>query len=262
MENNNKLKIGIMDNKELADWFGISERSFKNVKKSKLEELKLFADFEEKGGKINIKEIYEPIYNKQLKKTAHKVLEKVDIIWAKDGLDTCTRVGTKICKELAKEGTVRKESTIINYTRQGRNELYGRPFIDKGKLGSCVYLWCKKDRATGDLSLLTPEENEIKRKLIIKYFGDVSEKQILVKAMIESGEISEEEAWSVLESMTNMNTNNFMDFLYELQDNLHCQVIRGTMVTRNALDYIKSGNEDKLPAVNHYKGNENEVFEI
>ena len=50
-----ELKIGTMTNIELAEWFGISLSTFKNGKKKKLEELKLFADFCEEKGKINIK---------------------------------------------------------------------------------------------------------------------------------------------------------------------------------------------------------------
>lgn len=235
-----KLKQGYMSSKDLADWFGVTLSTFKNGKAKKLEELKLFADFEEWGGKVYIKKIFEPVYNKDLKKTAYKVKEKIDEVWAKDGLDTCTRVGTKICKDLAKQGTVRKESTIIAYTRQGRNELYGKPFLGGGKIGICEYLWCKKDPATGDLALLTEEEEKIKEKLILKYFKNASEKQIIVKAMIEAGEITKEEAWDILENMTGMDTSNFMDFLGELQAALHCQVIRGTMVTRSAFAAIDS----------------------
>jgi len=41
---------------------------------------------------------------------------------------------------------------------------------------------------------LTEEEQEIKQKLQTKYFGDATEKQILVKAMVEAGEISREDA--------------------------------------------------------------------
>lgn len=223
-----------MTNTELAEWFGITEKTFKNYKTKKLEELKLFANFEEQNGKVYIKEIYELVYNKQLKKTAHQVLEKIDEVWSKDGLDTCTHVGSKICKELAKKGTIRKESTIVNYTRQGRNELYGKPFVGIGKIGICEYVWCKKNPETGEFELLTEEEEKIKQKLITKYFKNATEKQIIVKGMIESGEITKEEAWDILENMTGMDNYNFMQFLGELQQILQCKVIRGTMVTRNA----------------------------
>ena len=47
--------------------------------------------------------------------------------------------------------------------------------------------------------------------------------------MVESGEISKEEAWEVLEELTNMKgRGNFMAFMNELQNKLNCKVIRGT----------------------------------
>ena len=35
-----ELKLGIMTNKELAEWFGMKEHSFRTAKQKKLEELK------------------------------------------------------------------------------------------------------------------------------------------------------------------------------------------------------------------------------
>ena len=212
-----ELKLGIMNNQELADWFGVTLTSFKSNKKNKLEELKLFARFEEMKGKVDIKEIFEPVYDKQQKKTLKRVVDKIDKVWSEDGLDSCSRVGYEICELLEQEGLVRKPDTIVAYTRQGRNELYGKPFLEEGKLGKCVYIWCKRDAETGEYSFLTEEEQAIKQKLQTKYFGDATEKQVLVKGMVESGEISKEDAWGVLEEMTNMGNHNFMAFLREIQ---------------------------------------------
>lgn len=237
-----ELVEGIMTNKDLAEWFGVKEDSFKRRKKDKLEELKLFADFYEEKGKVIITEIYEPVYQKQQGKTKQMVISKIDQVWSEDGLDSCSRVGNKICELLEEEGIVRKPNTVIAYTRQGRNELYGIPFMNEGRIGKCIYIWCKRDPETGEYSLLTEEEQIIKQNLQTKYFGDATEKQILVKGMVEAGEIRKEDAWDVLEEMTNMRTGNFMQFLKEIQEALHCQVIRGTLVERNVLS-LNSGDE-------------------
>ena len=237
-----ELVEGVMTNKDLAEWFGVKEDSFKRRKKDKLEELKLFADFYEEKGKVIITEVYEPVYQKQQGKTKQMVISKIDQVWSEDGLDSCSRVGNKICELLEEEGIVRKPNTVIAYTRQGRNELYGIPFMNEGRIGKCIYIWCKRDPETGEYSLLTEEEQAIKQNLQTKYFGDATEKQILVKGMVEAGEIRKEDAWDVLEEMTNMRTGNFMQFLKEIQEALHCQVIRGTLVERNVLS-LNSGDE-------------------
>lgn len=126
-------------------------------------------------------------------------------------------------------------STVVNYTRKGRNELYGVPFGEEGVLGSCIYQWCKKDEETGKIRALTDEENEIKEQLQKKYFGNASEKQIIVQAMVESGELPKEQAWEMLTALTNMKGNNFIMFLQELQAILGHQVVRGTHIERKML---------------------------
>ena len=165
-------------------------------------------------------------------------------------MDTCSRVGEEICELLTQEGIVRKPDTIKAYVREGRNELYGKPFMDKGSLGKCTYLWCKRNAETGEYSLLTEEEQQIKQNLQTKYFGDATEKQVLVKGMVETGEITKEEAWGILEEMTNMSTGNFRLFLDEMQEKLGCQVVRGTFVERDrmALDW---GADDVIKGVEY-----------
>lgn len=156
-------------------------------------------------------------------------------VWNASGLDSSKRVSLEIQHQLMLPLT---PGTVYQYTLKSRNELYGRPYGEPGALGRCSYTWCKKigDGRTADIVYLTPEEEEIKQKLIRKYFGDVSEKQVIVKAMVESGEISKEEAWDVLEELTSMKgRGNFMAFLAELQETLNCMVIRGTIIEPNNL---------------------------
>lgn len=117
--------------------------------------------------------------------------------------------------------------------------MYGSPLKeDGGKHGKCSYLWCKQE--DGRLVALTEEEQKIKRDLVNKYFGDVSDKQIVVQGMVESGEISKEEAWGVLEELTNMHGNYFMVFLKELQEKLGCKIVRGTMLEKRDEKLIES----------------------
>ena len=68
-----------------------------------------------------------------------------------------------------------------------------------------------------------------------KYFGNASEKQIIVQAMVESGELPKEQAWEMLTALTNMKGNNFIMFLQELQAVLGHQVVRGTHIERKML---------------------------
>lgn len=230
-----ELKIGIITNTELADWFGITLSTFSHNKKNKLKELENFAEFEiTSSGKIDIKTILEPIYSKKGNLTYKKVVNHIDEVWSKNGLDSCSRVGTEINRLLREEDKtfLKQDSTIIKYTLKGRNELYGVPYSTQpGTLGSCIYIWCKK-REDGTYDFLNEEEKAIKEFLQKKYFGDATEKQIIVSAMVAKGEIEEKDAWGVLTQLTNMQGVNFLTFLDELQRKIGCQVVRGTWINK------------------------------
>lgn len=235
-----ELKLGKMTNKDLAEWFGISPNSLSKNITAKLEELKYFANYHLEGNKtkkVVIDEILEPVYQKRGSETYNKVKNNIDNVWDESGYDTCSRVGGAIYEKLKGEDEHFNYalSTVVNYTRKGRNELYGVPFGEEGVLGSCVYQWCKKDEETGKIRALTDEENEIKEQLQKKYFGNASEKQIIVQAMVESGELPKEQAWEMLTALTNMKGNNFIMFLQELQAVLGHQVVRGTHIERKML---------------------------
>lgn len=225
-----ELKEGKISNKDLAEWFGVSSTTFNHAKEKKLEELKYFAHFHLEGKKVIIDKVLNPIYSKQGSKAYQMVKDKVDEFWSPTGLDSCKRVSNQIVEYYGEQLKV-ADATAYDYTRKGRNELYGVPFESAGTLGTCIYTWCKKD---GDeLVPLSDEEQELKEFLIKKYFGDATEKQILVAGMVETGEITQEEAWGVLTELTQMKGGRFMTFLSELQEKLGCQIVRGTLVQRN-----------------------------
>lgn len=139
------LTSGYKTGSELAKWFGISLSTYKNQKAKKLEELKNFAEFKIEKGKVVITKVLNPIYTKQSSKAYQLIRSKIDECWSEDGLDSCKRVGEQVKEELKKELSL-APSTVYNYTRKGRNELYGVPFKERGAIGSCTYLWCKKER--------------------------------------------------------------------------------------------------------------------
>lgn len=226
-----ELKLGKMTNKELAEWMGISSNCFAKMKEKKYEELKVFAEYHFDGKKVVIDKILNPVYSKKGSDAYQKIKDRIDEVWSPTGLDSCKNVSTKIKAFYGDDLNVGDTTTYL-YTTRGRNELYGKPFEAGGSLGSCTYMWCKKND-DGMLVPLTPEEETVKANLIKKYFGNADEKQIIVSGMVESGEIKKEEAWDILTELTNMKGENFMMFLGELQEKLDCKIVRGTMVTRN-----------------------------
>ena len=66
-----ELTTGVWTNEMLAEWFNISAGTLKNTKKKRLEELKKYADFYEKSGKVVITEV---------KIQAGKPLKKAEVV--------------------------------------------------------------------------------------------------------------------------------------------------------------------------------------
>lgn len=229
-----ELTSGKKTYKQIAEWMGITPVTFSKYKQKYLEELNNFAKYHLEGKRVIIQEVIDPIYSKQKGKQYEKIKAKINETWDTSGLDTCVRVGKEIYNSLSytDKDFHLKDTTVVKYTRKGRTELWGIPFSEKGgTLGKCIYVWCKKDPDTGRCLPLTKEEKAIKTKLQTLYFGDATEKAVFVKAMIETGEVTEEEGWNTFAEMIHMDNNDhFLSFLKDLQSTLGCQIVRGTQV--------------------------------
>ena len=101
--------------------------------------------------------------------------------------------------------------------------------MGSGLKGHSVYAWGKYIQQGEEIKLipLTKEEEEIKNKLVKKYFGDTTDKQIFVQGMVDNGEITKEQAWNVLDELTNM-SNNFKAFKADFEVAINSAVGRGT----------------------------------
>ena len=221
-----ELRVGLKTNSELAEWFGVKPASFRNHKPKKLEELKKYADFELKGTRIYIKEIYgSKVYIKRQDYSIVK--EEFTQVYNKSKIDTASNVSKKIYNKRKNDLTI-KESTTYEYTREARNELYGKPFIGKGKLGTCRYIWVKK-LDEGKYERFNDEEEAMYKKLLLKYFKNTDSKAMFVKDMIKRGEVTKEEAWDVYDEIANLEFG-FMNFKAEMEEFVGCTIVRATEI--------------------------------
>ena len=228
-----ELKLGKVTSKELAEWFGIKPSSFANMKAKKLEELKKYADFEIKNRSIYIKEIYISEYIKM--KHFDLVKDSLVELWCPNNLDTCKNVTKKLTKKYDKEELPLQESSLYNYTRASRDELFGKPLKNsRGTLGKCEYEWVKEvDGETNTYEALTDEERQTFQSLMKKYFGNMEEKALIVEMSVKKGEIKKEEAWEVYEELTNMNDKSFVDFLHEAEELIGYKIVRATRIDKD-----------------------------
>lgn len=217
-----------MTNKELAEWFGIKEKSFRDTRAKKLEILKEYAEFENLRGKVNILKIKKPIYTKG-SENYKLIKEKTVEQWNTTGLDTCSLVAEKIKKNYNDKLFI-SDTTLYSYTCNSKRELWGKAY-GSGEIGHCIYELCKE--INNECIPFTEEEKNIKSKLLKKYFGNADEKLFFITDMVKKGEIEQEEVGKTLEDMMNLD-NNYMAFKTELEMIIGHTVVRATRVTTSA----------------------------
>lgn len=163
-----RLHLGIMMNKELSAWFGVTDSTFKRRRKHYLEQLWAFCKFKELRGCVEIIEIYSPTYIKMNSKAYQYYIEKVPQAWRIGEVDTCSRVAAEIFIE---ENGI-KESTGEKYVAAARDELWGSPSDYNPQ---CRYELAKLYRGTTKKEnryvLLTEEEKTIMSELYQEWYG-------------------------------------------------------------------------------------------
>lgn len=224
----------VYNNKELAEWFEIKEATFKSSKKRRLEELKDYADFIVVKGKVKILKVKNAEYVNKKRYSYQVVKNDFNKKWPVNGLSTMKKVGSEIYHDHKEDANFKiSEVTTIKYMSKARDELYGKPSSKEGgPLGNCSLMLCKK-LENGNIEFFTKEEEEIKRRLKVKYFGSQEDKDLMVEMMLANGEIEEEEAWQVYRELRGYNVGDFLAFMAELEETIGNLVVRGLYVERN-----------------------------
>lgn len=225
-----QLQLGECKISELAEWFRIGKTYLSTKKKEKLEELKEFCKYEIiSSTKINILEIYFPVYEKKASMNYSIVKQEVPKKWNIGGLDCCSRVSHSIYEDRENNKLTLSETSTYEYVRQVKNVLYGKCGSQNGgELGISRYVWGKKND-DGTYSYLTEEENKIKEELLKKYFKNSKEASLFVQDSINKGEISKEEAWEMYSELTNVEFG-FHGFMTEFRERTGIQLVKCTEV--------------------------------
>lgn len=231
-----QLQEGYMSNEELAEWFGCTTKSMLHNKKRWLKRLSEYCKYCSTRGGVNISEIQFEYYVKN--KNYQLVKDNFSTYWKDRQLNTAVNVGTQITIDNFEKVTVLPE-TMIRYVTQERKVRYGKPFGAPGKKGFCEYVWCTKDEE-GQPIYLTDEQEKIKKQLLQEYFGGADEKTAMVRALIQEGELTEEEAWQYYDRIANI-TGSFQDFIFAFKQKTGYQLIRGTVIQ----DMIWFSEEEK-----------------
>ena len=230
---NMELKLGIMTNAELAEWFGIKEKSFTTNRSKKLEELSQFAEFENLKGKVKITKIIRPVFIKKRSRNYQIVQEGFKKHLAPNGLDTMKRISKVIYAENKAELTITEE-TLYRYLADYCVVAFGKHGKEAGEQGCRYYMLAKRNPDGGDNLYLpfTAEEQEIKQEILKRLFAeDKAEKleQLMVfEDLLKTGEMNDEEAFKYFKDIIHLNTI-YERFVVELEEALHCSIARVTL---------------------------------
>lgn len=225
------LEEGIYTNKQLAQWFGIKENTFRSKKKNKLEELKNYVDFVEIGSKIKITKVYFNTYIKKQNKSYKKVQELVEKNWSTNGFDTCSHV-----KELIKTDETLQhlaDATIYTYVRKAHIENFGHPAKeDGGAKGVCYYKWGKRDKDDNKKPIyFTDEEKAYFFALIKKVFQvdpEMAAKEQALYQAYKKKEMSKEEYYEQRDILDEEKYGKWSLVEEGMFERFGIQLIRGT----------------------------------
>lgn len=211
MQQEIQLKLGIMTMQELCAWFHIKRNTYYHSKEKKLEELKIFADFEKIYNGVNITNIKIPIYAKKGSRAYNIIRDNFSNTWHESGYDTAARVGSQIWRENTELQNMVSESTAKAYTSRVRTEFYGRVYKkESGSLGYCKYAYVVSNEWE-EAILLNDEQNSQVSELIHKIY--TNEQEPYVYDAYCSGQITEEEYNEFQEDWKNKAGDRYSQFI-------------------------------------------------
>lgn len=225
----------IYSSKELAEWFGISPKTFSNKRKKYLNNLKYFADFEDLGGQkgILIKQVLNPIYSKKGSRAYQIIKDNFHKAWHSSGYDTAARVGSQIWKENEELQQLISEATAKQYVLKARTEFYGKVYDrdSYGELGICKPVYIARN-SWDEAILLTDEQiatiNKIRREIY-----DDEQAPMLDEALIHH-EISEEEYEKILKDYNSKEkrAERYYSFINRVADELGIMPDKVTLIIK------------------------------
>lgn len=193
MEEEKMLKLGEMTGQQLAEWFGISYKTYTNSRKKKLEILTSFADFEEvKQGVIKITAIKIPVYSKKSDRIKDIIRENFFSVWHESLYDTSARAASQLYRnntELKK--ICKNEATFKHYFNEVRREMFGRVAIsEEGTKGTCHYEYVESNNWE-EAILLSEDKKAILKQITQKWY--VNEQEPLLYDALQKKEISQQD---------------------------------------------------------------------
>lgn len=222
------LKLGAMKNIELAEWFGITPKTFSNYKNTYLQKLEPFAKFTKIRGGVVIEEIYIPEYVKNLDNDVQIYLNEVKE--AEDHITSLSGMGQKL--SMTEEFNSVKLSTIISRMTRAGKKAFGitADSTSRGIYGRREYAWVIKlyDRPN-HYRYMTVEETARLDNIISIFYSQEPEKvrkaALLEETFRASDDMTKEEYF---EQKERLNVTLFSDVIKQFKVETGLQMVHAT----------------------------------
>ncbi len=187
-----ELKLGKISSKELANWFGIAYSTFRNTKAKRLKELEDYCDFELIHGKIEIKEIYFPKYDKGYTKDDEVYLREVKA--SNEYISSIAGIARKLKNFDEDYSDLSVRQIERRMCKAGVRTFGVTSSIEYGEYGSREYVWAIKINNYNKYRHLTEKEDEIFSKLILDYYSNKETIDLVKKSLLLDMRFAEEES--------------------------------------------------------------------
>ena len=170
-----QLKLGKMTSSELAEWFGVSKKTFTNNAQKYLDKLNDFAKYERVWGGVEILEIYMKEYIKGYSNVDDVYFNKeIDrCIKEQDGLASIVGIANKAKLEVKEYAPLADNSLRYRMTKAA-NRNYG----ENGLMGTRAREWAIKLDDYNHYRMLTKEEYNIFAEVTSEFQSKSPEKSI------------------------------------------------------------------------------------
>lgn len=212
---------------EIAQFFNITPQSFKVHKFEKLEELKNYAIFHEINNSIVIDKVFCSYYLGSL--SNRRAFKRMMFACMNNNIVNEYLLAKEMRKRYSVDLQDYSLKELIYYIRYYFTEYYGNDI--EGLKGKKEYGYFKLER--GMLLPLAAEKQE-KDKIIKQWYGNLTEKVLLIQDKINNREIEKEDAWDLLSDMCGL--ESYESFKYSLDRAVAAQLYNGYQIF-NREDY-------------------------
>ena len=223
-----QLKLGIMKNAELAQWFNITLGTYENARKAYLKKLEPFAQFTVVRGGVVIERIIIDTYVKNMDDDVKLYLQEVRN--AEDNISSLSGMSEKLCA--TDEFANVPVATMRGRLRRAGEKAFGITAEEdsRGIYGSREYVWAiKLYDAPNHYRYMTLEEESIFDALLSSFYAKAPERikraALLEEAFKSDNEMTKEQYFKEKERL---NLDIFYDVINLFKQETGLQVVHAT----------------------------------